>query len=179
MKKGFTLLEALVVVAIIGILASLSMYVFTQVRRAARDTVRKSDLTSLSIAFRARHDVKTCDNLSDVGYYPGRPIFAGNFSQWLPVTDLTNNVNDCGAFSEFMTTIPTDPTQGATYPYVFNLSQQPPTGLIKAKHFRITARLEKTSSSQELDDFARMSTIWVSTYGGVSYPEGYNFVIGD
>lgn len=44
MKKGFTLIEMLVVVSVIGILTTLALASFTGTQKQARDTQRKSDL---------------------------------------------------------------------------------------------------------------------------------------
>ncbi|MCL5434895.1 MAG: type II secretion system protein GspG [Patescibacteria group bacterium] len=49
-KKGFTLVELLIVVAIIGVLATLLMVNFVGVRQRARDAQRKSDLRQIQSA---------------------------------------------------------------------------------------------------------------------------------
>ena len=49
-KKGFTLIELLIVVAIIGILATLLMANFIGVRQRARDAQRKSDIRQIQSA---------------------------------------------------------------------------------------------------------------------------------
>ncbi|OGK08295.1 hypothetical protein A2767_04315 [Candidatus Roizmanbacteria bacterium RIFCSPHIGHO2_01_FULL_35_10] len=50
MSKGFSLLELLVVIGIIGVLAALSLPNFMAARERARDTQRKSDLVQIQKA---------------------------------------------------------------------------------------------------------------------------------
>ena len=50
MKKGFTLIEMLVVVSLIGILAAIALVSFSSVQKQARDTTRKSDLKQYQTA---------------------------------------------------------------------------------------------------------------------------------
>ncbi len=49
-KKGFTLIELLIVIAIIGILATLLMSNFIGIRQRARDGRRKSDISQIQAA---------------------------------------------------------------------------------------------------------------------------------
>jgi prepilin-type N-terminal cleavage/methylation domain-containing protein len=49
-KKGFTLIEMLVVVSLIGILAGLALVSFSSVQKQARDATRKSDLKQYQTA---------------------------------------------------------------------------------------------------------------------------------
>lgn len=49
-NKGFTLIEMLVVISLIGILAALAMVSFSSVQKQARDTTRKSDLKQYQTA---------------------------------------------------------------------------------------------------------------------------------
>lgn len=51
MKKGFTLLEMLVVVGIIAILVSMGIASYSTAQRKARDAKRRSDLTAIRNAF--------------------------------------------------------------------------------------------------------------------------------
>lgn len=50
LKKGFTLVEMLVVISLIGILAALALVSFSSSQKQARDTERKSDLRQYQTA---------------------------------------------------------------------------------------------------------------------------------
>ena len=59
-KKGFTLAELLIVVAIIGVLVAVSVPVFTAQRRKAVDAVNKANIRAAkSMALAAFYDDKT------------------------------------------------------------------------------------------------------------------------
>lgn len=169
---GFTLIESLAVIAIIGVLASLSIYVASGVQKNSRDARRKSDLTAISLGFQARYEAKTCSDPSDVGFYPGRSLYSA--ISWSAVSALANAGNDCGPFSEYLITIPTDPKSHNSY--IFDLSSES-SGLL-AKHYRLSAILEKTPNN---NDLARTMTIWHDSFGGANLPpnDSYNYVIGN
>jgi len=61
-KKGFTLVELLVVIAIIAILSVVSLASFTRVQIKARDVQRKSDLNAISKALMMYYN--------DYGFFP-------------------------------------------------------------------------------------------------------------
>ncbi|MBI2195693.1 MAG: type II secretion system protein [Candidatus Levybacteria bacterium] len=61
-EKGFTLVELLIVIAIIGVLTTLLMANFIGVRQRARDAQRKSDLRQIQSALELYR--------SDQGSYP-------------------------------------------------------------------------------------------------------------
>ncbi len=103
LQKGFTLVELLIVIAIIGVLAALLMSNFIGVRQRARDAQRKGDLESI------RHALELYR--ADQGVYPQVGVGDGNF----PTT--------CGAGSSlfsgttvYMQKIPCDPL-GGSYVY--------------------------------------------------------------
>ena len=64
--KGFTLIELLIVVAIIGVLATLVMANLSGVRQKSRDTLRKSDLRQIQAALELYR--------SDQASYPPSPL---------------------------------------------------------------------------------------------------------
>lgn len=187
-RRGFTLIESMTVVAIIGILASLSVYSITQAQRQARDTARKSDLAAISQGFEARMLDRTCTDQAAVGFYPGSHIFDNSPSRgpmgWEPVSSLYDDArgrDGCRDFRNYLPTMPTDPRETRSNIYVFNLSSAP--GLAK-KHYRLGAVLERTPSSSQQDETCRQSEIWVETYGGAGYGlctsgnGDYNYFIG-
>lgn len=130
-QKGFTLVELLVVITIIGILATLLIANFSSSRARARDARRKADLQSLKTALQL--------------YYNDRQVFPG---------DSGSEINGCGAngdlpcswgssFSgngeEYIRQIPTDPLNiPGTYVYVYEQTDG-------GNGFRITGRLENSS----------------------------------
>ena len=93
-KKGFTLVELLIVVAIIGVLATLLMANFIGVRQRARDAQRKADLRQVQSALEFYR--------SDLGSYPASLSACGSaFTAGSPP-------------STYMQKLPCDPL-GATY----------------------------------------------------------------
>lgn len=96
--KGFTLIELLIVVAIIGVLATLLMANFVGVRQRARDAQRKSDLRQIQSAL----ELYRADNGS---YVLALPSCGGSS---LALNGTT-----------YMQTVPCDPL-GGNYTYSSN-----------------------------------------------------------
>ena len=93
-KKGFTLAELLIVVAIIGVLVAVSVPVFTAQRRKAVDAVNKANIRAAkAMALTAFYDDKT-------GYVPNRygtqmAYFKYTDGRLDPILNLASNkVND-------------------------------------------------------------------------------------
>jgi prepilin-type N-terminal cleavage/methylation domain-containing protein len=72
-KRGFTLIEMLVVISLIGILAALSLVSFTSVQKQARDTVRKSDLKQYQNALEAYANLAS-------GLFPSRTAVSSAYT---------------------------------------------------------------------------------------------------
>jgi general secretion pathway protein G len=95
-QKGFTLVELLIVITIIGVLAVALVPRLTGGTSKARDAKRKADLQQIATALEFSAD----DN---AGAYPAAGCVDGT-AVGAPNTDLIN----------YLTTIPTDPLAGNT-----------------------------------------------------------------
>lgn len=134
-KNGFTLIELLIVIAIIGILATLLMTNFIGVRQRARDAQRKSDVRQMQSALELYR--------SDTGSYPA--------------SDANNRLNStaCPTSSSFkssdltttyMQTVPCDPLGSTAYHggnyYYYSTGSS----------YYIVSCLENSSDSQAVSD---------------------------
>lgn len=97
-KKGFTLIEMLVVISIIGILTTLALASFIGIQKQARDTRRKSDLKQYQTS------LEEYANKND-GLYPAYP------------TTTSADVTLCSDLS--LTNCPTDPKNESPYLYKY------------------------------------------------------------
>jgi prepilin-type N-terminal cleavage/methylation domain-containing protein len=105
-QKGFTLVELLVVISIIGVLATLVLLQLGTARAKSRDAKRISDVNQIRSAveqYFEDHD----------GKYP---------------TAITS-----GNLSKYMTNIPVDPLSGAAYGYAFDPTVNPIRFQIRAE----------------------------------------------
>jgi prepilin-type N-terminal cleavage/methylation domain-containing protein len=113
-RKGFTLIEILIVVAIIAILASIVLVGLGPSQQAGRDARRLSDLREVQNGLELYYN--------DCGYYPGAAVAAGaacpawtETSAWTGTPSLTTSLE--GNTSLGITTVPNDPTAGKNYYY--------------------------------------------------------------
>lgn len=111
--RGFTLVELLVSITIIGILANIGLATFTSAQKKSRDAKRKAHLKQLKDSFEAYYN--------DYSVYPdgGDIVWGAGF------TDAKGTV--------YMVALPADPTQGLTYYY---------DPADDGKSFQLYARLE-------------------------------------
>lgn len=86
-KNGFTLLELLIVVAIIGILISLGVVSYSSAQKKARDSKRRADMKAMQAAWEQYY--------ADKSAYP--VTCSGNMSVYMP------------------SGLPSDPKTGASY----------------------------------------------------------------
>ncbi len=105
--KGFTLIEVLVVVAIIGILTAILIANYNDARKNSRDKIRKSDLKSLQLAL----ELYKAQN----GRYPAAGCGA-NVSLWVGPGPLSSWGYSCeeyitGLVPNYIPALPRDPNQ--------------------------------------------------------------------
>ena len=118
-KAGFTLVELLVVISIIGILSSLSTISVNIARERARDAKRQADMAQLQLALYLYFD----DNL----HFPVTPDMAFQNNETYDegsyfVDYLTPNLNGtCPTCSiQYMLTVPLDPLNIDQFRYHYN-----------------------------------------------------------
>ncbi|HRH24899.1 MAG TPA: prepilin-type N-terminal cleavage/methylation domain-containing protein [Candidatus Paceibacterota bacterium] len=110
LSKGFTLLELLTVIAIIGLLASVVVVSINTSRTKARDSQRINDLRQIRIALELYYN--------ENGYYPPAPCgydcngyFSSNTPEWSTLASY---------LSPYIATLPVDPKNTGTHPWTAN-----------------------------------------------------------
>jgi type II secretion system protein G len=127
---GFTLIELLIVIAIIGVLATLLMVNFVGVRQRARDAQRKSDLRQIQSALEIWR--------SDNGSYPASAEFSPSGFGKCGTPLIKNSTT-------YMVKIPCDPTNAAPYVYTYVSSG----GVQTSAGYTLYSCLENVGDSQK------------------------------
>ncbi len=99
---GFSLIELLVVISIMGVILALSIFGLQGANQSGRDTKRKADLSAIASSIEAYR--------SECNTYPlalSSPLVG------------TGAISSCPITNSYMTVIPTDP-QAATHSYVYS-----------------------------------------------------------
>ncbi len=140
-KRGFTLIELLMVIAIIGILASIVMVNLASARQKSRDAKRVADIKNIQLALEEYYN----DNL----YYPLN-IYTG-----LVPTYMSNVPYDPNN-----STVCTDGTQASCYVYAARNNSGSGTSCTSshAARYHLGAAMEaNTSVAQDADSAAATS----------------------
>ncbi len=113
---GFTLIELMVVIVIMGILVSIGTFAFQSSQKKSRDSRRKSDLDQVTKALEMYN--------TDVGNYPsGGTVATTDAGKIIGCGDTTKVVCNWGeSFSNttkatYMVKLPKDPMENRTYYY--------------------------------------------------------------
>lgn len=165
MKRGFTLVELLIALGIMGILAGILLYLPSAPRREARDDRRVADLRQVEQALRLFY--------LKCGFYPG--IFDTNAEECEggqlddPNKDENNPrdwnelVNNLTSAEIGISTLPNDPQANQSYEYRVQLGS--PGVTPRAQCYILKAQMETTHRS--LDDSKELDSINLSNL----YPE--------
>lgn len=132
-KRGFTLIEMLVVISLIGILAALALVSFGASQKQARDTTRKSDLRQYQTA------LEMYGNLTN-GLFPSRTSAVSAYSTLC--SDLNVRLEPDIACSEDPK-VPADATY-YTYKYISNGTSGTSTGTL----YVIWGKIENSSTTK-------------------------------
>ncbi len=143
-KKGFTLIELLIVIAIIGILASILLVSLGGARAAARDARRIADLRQVQGALELYYN--------KCGKYPGNSGALCDIPSGITDPDNGNDIAGWSQFSQQLilagigiTAIPVDPTNSATYRYQYDLDTS------DGQKYVLGATLEKANQALDND----------------------------
>ncbi len=131
-KKGFTLIEMLVVVSLIGILAALALVSFGASQKQARDTNRKSDLKQYQTA------LEMYGNITG-GLFPSRTA---------TVTASSSLCSDLNIKLEPDITCSEDPKYSSDNTMVYKYISNGSSGTASATSYVIWSRIENSSTTQ-------------------------------
>ena len=150
-QGGFTLLELLIVIVIIGILALIIVPGLASGPKRARDAQRKSDMRAVKNALETYYN--------DKNTYPTPTGTNGSTTYFSNLSAVLT--------PDYLPTVPTDPRSGTTTGYVYGVNST-----TTATKYVIEANMENNTDSQINDKLGAAG--YNGTYATPStYPNGY------
>lgn len=135
MKRGFTLVELLVTITIIGILTSVGLSTFTSAQKKSRDVRRKNDLASIAKALEVYYNDHNRYPADETGQIKGCTIDDPDTEEvcsW----GLSFQHADTDPDTVYLVSLPDDPSSGRDYYYEAAADQ---------KSYQLYNRLENTA----------------------------------
>lgn len=141
-NKGFTLIELLIVVAIIGLLATLAIVSLTSAQQRARDTKRVADIKSIQTALELYWNENAAYPIVDVD--DGNAANGDEVTTWVELGTQMSN---------FISGIPTDPNHNDDifYQYAMDVSTD--------NAYYISAQLENENHQALTQDLESASNV--------------------
>lgn len=112
-KRGFTLVELLVVVSIIAILSVIGITIFTSAQQSARNARRRGDIDAIAKALEVNKGATTYNVLADTQFTSGaRPVDSNNGSAVYCVIASTTSSTPLDVATAWANTVacPTSPS---------------------------------------------------------------------
>ncbi|HEX7484380.1 MAG TPA: type II secretion system protein [Candidatus Saccharimonadales bacterium] len=179
-QKGFTLVELLVVIAVIGILATISLVSYRGVQAKARDTERKTEVQAIADAIKL-YRLKNGNDIDTGSGCGGNGSGTGWFAYETGVAPYTKSIMTCLKEAKYLDGDMIDPSNCVTSSVAAPGKTCKPTGYTYMKYTcdyqgqrvsAVYARLETEDHTSDLDNFdgnAANSTdtcksIFVQTY---------------
>lgn len=131
-SKGFTLIEMLVVISLIGILAALALVSFSSSQKQARDTTRKSDLRQYQTA------LEMYGNLTS-GLFPSRTAAASAYSTLC--SDLNIRLEPDISCSQ-------DPKNASDPTFTYNYISNGTSGTASATLYVVWGKIENSATTK-------------------------------
>jgi len=104
-QTGFTIVELLIVIVVIGILATITIVAYNGIQQRGRDAQRRSDISTIAKALELYY--------TDKGYYPSGGGSTSINSGWSTTADASWP-NLATALQDYIKTLPRDPISTQT-----------------------------------------------------------------
>jgi len=134
-KRGFTLIELMLVMIIMGVLAAIGVTAFISSQVKGRDSARKGNLKAISQALELYYNDKGAYPVASSGYI--KACMSGGVAENCDGTDAQHKTMTDGT-TIYMANMPKDPVASDRYYYVST----------NGKQFQLYAHLENTQDLQ-------------------------------